>query len=144
MDHHLVADLEVGDILADLVDNAAGVAAADVKILRLASLVAGRDDIDRHAQPGPDVVVVDARRHDVDQRLVVSRFGHVDHLHLPGLGRLAEAIGAHRPGVHLRRHIAQRRLLADRVEFLAFVQYVSVNSHSPDLLVKLLLSTGKT
>lgn len=75
MDRHLVADLEMGHILADLVDNAAGVAAADVEALRLASLVACADHIHGDAQAGPDVVVVDAGRHHVDQHLVVGRVG---------------------------------------------------------------------
>ena len=49
MHHHFIADLDVGDPLADLVDDAGGVAAADVEIFLFTGFVTGTDDIDRNA-----------------------------------------------------------------------------------------------
>ena len=121
VDHHLVADFDVGDVLADLVDDAAGVAPADVEVLRFAGLVARCDDVDRNAEAGPYVVVVDAGRHDVDQHLVVGGLWNVDCLDLPRLSRLAEAFRPYHPGVHFGWHVAQRWLLADGIQILPFI-----------------------
>jgi hypothetical protein len=114
----LVADLDVGDVLADGIHDARGVAAADVEALRLACLVAGADDVDRDAEAGPHVVVVDAGCHDVDEHLVVGDRRDIDDLLLEGLQRRAEALRADQPGMHLRGDLAQGRLLAQVVEFL--------------------------
>jgi hypothetical protein len=52
-------------------------------------------------RPGPDVVVVDAGRHDVDEHFVVGDAGDVDDFLLEGLHRRAEPLRADQPGVHL-------------------------------------------
>ncbi len=119
VDDDLVADLHVGDVLADLVDDARGIAAADVEILRLAGLVARLDDVDRDAERGPDVIVVDAGRHDVDEALVVRDVGDLDHFLLERLHGLTEPLPADQPGVHLLWNFTERRLLADLVDFFA-------------------------
>ena len=52
----LVADLDVGDVGADGVDDAGGVAAADVEALLVAGvarLLVHADDVDRHAEARP-------------------------------------------------------------------------------------------
>ena len=116
VDHDLIADFHVLDVLADLVDDARGIRAADVEVFLLARLLPGLDDIDRDAEGGPDVVVIDARRHDVDQHLVVLDRGDVDDLLLERRRRLTEPTLADQPRVHLRRHLAERRLFPDRVQ----------------------------
>ena len=74
------------------------------------------DRRDRLAEAGPDAVVVDARRHHQHQHVVaVERPGRHD-LDLHRLLRRPVALLADRPGVHLRRHVAERRNLADLVE----------------------------
>ena len=110
---HLVAHLYVGHVLADLVDDAGGVAAPDVEFFRLALLVARLDDIDGNTQGRPDVVVVDARGHDVDQNIVVGDVRNVDDLLLETNIRFTEPLRADQPGVHLRGNFAYRRYLTD-------------------------------
>ena len=69
-------------------------------------------------KPGPDAVVVDAAGHHEDQHLVLADRPGRQHLDLHrGFGR-AMALLADRPGVHLRRHVAERRDFADLVEVL--------------------------
>jgi hypothetical protein len=43
--HHFIADLDVGDVLADLVDDAGSVAAADMEGLGFAGLVAFQKEV---------------------------------------------------------------------------------------------------
>ena len=116
MDDHLVADLDVGDVLADGVDDARGVAAADVEVFLLTGLVARLDDVDRDAEGGPDIVVVDPGGHDVDQGFVVGDLGNRDHLLLEADHGFAEPFRTDQPGVHVCRDDAERRRLAHRVE----------------------------
>jgi hypothetical protein len=71
----LVADLQVLHVAAHLVDDARGVAAADVEAGRVAALGVHLHDVDRHAERGPDVVVVDAGGHHADQHLVGRDLG---------------------------------------------------------------------
>jgi hypothetical protein len=59
VDDDTVTHLDVGDASADGVDDAGGVAAADVEAGSVALLFAGLDDVDGDAEGGPDVVVVD-------------------------------------------------------------------------------------
>ncbi len=113
VDHDLVAHLPALDLGADRPDDARGVGARDV-VVRLVHV----EHRDRHAERGPDAVVVDAGRHHHDQHVVAVELRHVDHLDLHGLFRLAMALAPDRPGVHLLRHMAQRRNLADFVEVL--------------------------
>ena len=73
---------------------------------------------DRHAERRPDAVVVDAGRHHEDQHLVARRSSVgttsscMDCSGGPCRSRRID------PGVHLRRHVAERRNLADLVEIL--------------------------
>ena len=103
VDHDLVADLDVGDVLAGGVDDAGEVAPADVEVVGLTGLLMGGDLVHGVAPGRPDVVVVDARRHDGDEDFVGADGGHVDHLGGEGgLGRavaaLADDLGVHLPG----------------------------------------------
>lgn len=71
---------------------------------------------DRHAARGPHAVVVDAACHHVDQHLIVADRPGRQHLELHGgFGRTMPLL-ADCPGVHARRHMAERRHLADVVE----------------------------
>ncbi len=121
VDHHLVADLPALHLVAHRPDDARGVRPGDV--------VFGLVDVegaDRDAQPGPDAVVIDAGRHHQDQHLVAVEFRRVHHLDLERLVRLAVALAADRPGVHLRRHVAHRGHFPDLVEIL-FRRLVTCN-----------------
>ena len=112
----LVADLDVLDVLADCPHDAGAVAAAGVEVLRLAQLQALRDDVERLAQRGPHVVVVDARGHHVDQHLVGADGRRRQHLALPRVARLAEAVLPDRERVHPLRDVSERRLVTQVVE----------------------------
>ena len=63
------------------------------------------DDVDGDAHRGPDVVVVDARRHHVDEDIARAELGHRQRFLLEGVARLAEALGAD----HLREHLRRER-----------------------------------
>ena len=113
VDDHLVTDFPAFDLGADRPDDARGIGARDVE--RMLVPVERRD---RNAKAGPDAVVVHATRHHVDEHLVVAdRPGRHD-FELEGLvGRPVPLLADH-PGVHLLRHVAKRRNLADRVQVL--------------------------
>ena len=118
MDDDLVADLHVGNVFADGVDDAGRIGAADVEVLDFPGLLAGGDDIDGEAETGPDVVVVDARRHHVDERVVGTDGGDIDDLGGERLEGFAEAGLADELGVTSaptpRRAVALRRGGTDR------------------------------
>ena len=111
VDDDLVADLPAPHLGADRPDHAGGVGAGDVE--RMLVDVERRD---RHAEAGPDAVVVDARRHHVDQHLVLADRPGRHHFELHGGFRRAVALLADRPGVHLFGHMAERRDFADAVQ----------------------------
>ena len=113
VDDDFVADLPALHLGADRPDDAGRVGAGDVE--RILVHVERRD---RLAEAGPDAVVVDAAGHDVDQHLVLGDRPGRHHFALHRLFRRAVALLADRPGVHLRRHMAERRNLADLVEIL--------------------------
>ena len=71
---------------------------------------------DRNAEAGPDAVVIDAAGHDVDQHFVLGDRPGRHHLALHRFFRRAVALLADRPGVHVRRHMAERRNFADVVK----------------------------
>src|SRR4029450_3549961 len=110
---HLVADLDVLHVLPECPHDAGAVAAAGVEVLGLAGARALRDHVERGAQRGPDVVVVDARGHNVDQHLVRAERGRGNDLAPPGVTRLAEAILPDKVRVHTPGDLAQRRSLSE-------------------------------
>ena len=109
----LVADLPARHLRPDRPDDAGRVRAGDV-IGRLVHV----ERRDRDAEAGPDAVVVDARRQHEHQHLVRIDRRRIDDLDLERLVRLAVALAPDRPGVHLLRHMAERRNLPDLIEFL--------------------------
>src|SRR5438552_8050235 len=120
VDHDLVAELHVADRAAHLPHDPRGVAPADVEgvgVWKVGVLLPALDHVDRGAERGPDVVVVDAGGHDPDQHLLGPELRrHLDLLHLEGPGRLAEAVLAHELGEHPPWHLAERPRLAELVE----------------------------
>src|SRR5262249_40058341 len=100
VDDDLITHLDVLDVLADRPDDAGAVAAARVKVLRLALSLPLGDHVDGRAERGPHVVVVDAGRHHIDEPFVRSDAGRRNHLALPGVARLAEAILPDQERVH--------------------------------------------
>src|SRR3989449_11779551 len=85
VDDHLVADLDVLHVAADGPDDARAIAPASVELFGLTRLLALADHIERRAQRGPDVVVVDPRGHHVDQHLVGADRRRRDDLAPPGI-----------------------------------------------------------
>ena len=110
---HLVADLPAPHLRADRPDDAGSIRARDME--RVLVNVERRD---RLSQPGPDAVIIDAAGHDVDQRLVIADRPGRHHLALHRSFRRPVTLLADRPGVHVRRHVTERRHLADIVEVL--------------------------
>ena len=117
MDHHLVAGPDVRDLRANRLDDAGAVAAAGMEIFRLALAHPLLDDVDRVTERRPDIVVVDARRHDIDEHLVGLERRNRNDLMLPGVLRFAEPVLAHEEGMHRLGHFAERRLFAQSAEF---------------------------
>src|SRR5262249_33827380 len=108
VDDHLVADLPAFHLGADRPDDAGRVRAGDME--RVLMHIERRD---RNAEAGPYAVVVDAAGHDVDQHLVVADAPGRHDLEPHGRFGRAVAVLADRPGVHLPRHMAERRHLTD-------------------------------
>ena len=102
VDDDLVADLPALHLAADRPDDAGRVGARDV--IRILVPVDRRD---RLAEPGPDAVVVHARRHHEHQHLVVGDRPGRQHLDLQRGLRRPVALLADRPRVHLLRHVAR-------------------------------------
>ena len=111
VDDDLVADFPAPHLRADRPDHAGGVRAGDVE--RILVHVERRD---RLAEPRPDAVVVDAAGHHVDQHLVLGDRPGRHHFELHRRLRRPVTLLADRPGVHGRRHVTERRNLADGVE----------------------------
>src|SRR5213076_142608 len=116
VDDDLVADPHVLYVAAGGPDDAGAVAAAGVEVLGLPRLLALADHVEWRAQRRPDVVVVDPRRHHVDQRLVGAEGRRWDDLAPPRLARRTEAVLAHDVRVHALRHFAEGRSLAEIVQ----------------------------
>ena len=113
VDDDLVADLPALDLGADGPHDARGVRAGDVK--RMLVAVERRY---RNAEPGPHAVIVDAARHHIDQHFVLGDRPGRHHLAQHRRLRRTVPFLADRPGIHLRRHVAERRDFADLVEVL--------------------------
>ena len=114
-----VAHLDVRDLVAHRVHDAARIRADDVEVGGLTPPRLRLRDVDRDPARRPDVVEVDAGGHHQHERIVRPELGHVDDLVLDRLLGLAVAVGTHQLRVHLRRHLADRRDLADLVQVLA-------------------------
>ena len=112
MHDDLVAHLDVRDIGTDGPDDAARVGAADVKSFLFALLLPRLDDVDGHAQRGPDVVVVHARRHHVNEHVPRPDLGHLDLFLLESVGGLAETFGTDQLSDHALGHVAELRNFA--------------------------------
>src|SRR6266566_4314986 len=112
----LVADLDVLHVASDGPDDSRAVAAPGVEVLRLARALALADHVERGAERGPDVVVVDARGHHVDQHLVRAGRRGGDDLATPGVAGLAEAVLADEIRVHPLGDFAERRPLTELAE----------------------------
>src|SRR5439155_17132185 len=82
--------------------------AAGVEVFGLARLHALADDVERIAERGPHVVVVDAGRHHVDQHLVGTEGRRGNHFALPRVARFTEAVLAHDERVHPLRDLTER------------------------------------
>src|SRR3989442_15167644 len=106
---HFVTDPDVLHVPPDGPDDSRAVAAAGVEILGLARSLALGDHVERRPQGRPDVVVVDARGHDVDQHLVRTERRRRDDLAPPGIARLTEAVLSNEIRVHPRRDLAEWR-----------------------------------
>jgi hypothetical protein len=113
MDNDLIPDFDTFDLGAYGVDDARRVATAYMKIPRLTLSLADGDDIYRDAARGPNVVEIDAGRHDGDQHLVGQKFGYRHHLDLESASRVAETILPDHLSPHLSRHLAEWRSLTD-------------------------------
>src|SRR3546814_20354155 len=92
LDDHLVADLPALDATADGIDHARGIRAGDME--RCLVHVEGRD---RHAEAGPDAVVVDAGGHHEEQHLVGIDFRRGADLELHRVFRRTVALEANPP-----------------------------------------------
>src|SRR5213079_3659197 len=104
VDDDLVADPHVLYVAAGGPDDAGAVAAAGVEVLGLPRLLALADHVEWRAQRRPDVVVVDPRRHHVDQRLVGAEGRRWDDLAPPRLARRTKSVLSQEVGVHAIRH----------------------------------------
>src|SRR5512139_612227 len=121
MDDNLIADLPALHLRADRPDHARSIRTSDVE--RMLVAVERRH---RNAQTGPNAVVIDAARHDVDEHFVITDRPGRHHLELEGFVGRPMPFLADDPGVHLLRHMPERRNLPDLIEILE-------RSHSPRL-----------
>ncbi len=113
VDDDLVADLPALDPAPDGPDDAGRVGTGNV-VVRLVHV----ERRDRLAQGGPDAVVVDAGSHHHDQHLVAVQLGRRHHLLVHGIARIAVALAPDGPGIHVFRHIAERRDFTDLIQIL--------------------------
>ena len=113
----MVADRHVLDLVADSPDDTGGVGASDVEVFGGPATLAGADHIDRCAEGGPDVVVVHTSRHHPDQHLAWPPLWGVNLLDLKCLAGRTKTLGTDQRGMHLRRHVAKWRRVAEGVDF---------------------------
>ena len=115
VDDDFVADLPALHLGADRPDDARGVGPGDVE-----GLLVAVERRNRLAERGPDAVVVHAGRHHVDQHVVAIELPGRHDLELHGRVRRTMALLTNRPGVHVLRHMAERRDFPEIVEILQF------------------------
>jgi hypothetical protein len=121
MHHDLVANLDVVNLGPDRPDNPRSIRPTGMEIFRLALLLTVGDDIDRVSQRRPDIVVVDAACHDIDQHIFGADLRRWQDLTLPGILRRAETVLAHGKGVHVLRHDAQLGHFSQSTDFGAIL-----------------------
>ena len=115
MDDDLVSDLPALHFGADRPDDARGVGTCDM--IGVLVNVERRDGL---AESGPDAVVVNACRHHEHEHVVAVESPCGDDFHLHRLLRRTVPVLADRPGIHVRRHMAERGNLADFVKVFLF------------------------
>ena len=113
MDDDFVTDLPALHLGADGPDDARGIGARDVE--RLLVYVERRD---RQAEPGPHAVVIDTGGHHEHQHFVFADRMRRHDFELHGLLGRTMAVAPDHPGVHVLRHVSQRRDFPDLVEIL--------------------------
>ena len=113
VDDDFVANLPAPHFRADRPDDAGSVGAGDMEWIFV-----NVERRDRLAEAGPHPVVIDAASHDLNQHFVVGDRPGRHHFALHRFFRRSVPFLADRPGVHFRRHVAERRNLADLVEIL--------------------------
>ena len=113
VDDHLVSHLPAPHLGSHCPHDARGVGSGHVEGLLVA--VERRDGL---AQRSPNAVVVDAGGHHEDQHLVVADAPGRHSLELHRALRRAVSLLADGPGPHPRRHMAERRDLANLVKVL--------------------------
>ncbi len=101
MDDHLIADGNVLNGIPNRVHNPRHVTATNMKVIRLAHLLAHADHINRGTASRPNIIVVDASRHDADQYLIGFDFRDVNLLHLKRRARITKTFLAY----YLRQHL---------------------------------------
>jgi len=109
MGDDLVADRDVRHLGAGGIDDPGCIAAADVEVLGRARLLADRDDVDRDAARGPDVVVVDPGGHDCHEHLVRPDRRDRNLFQAKGVCRLSEPVLPHYHRQHPLRDFSRRR-----------------------------------
>ncbi len=118
MHDDVVADLDVAHVASDRIDNAGRVTSADMKIRRIElGLLSRGDNVDGGAERGPYVIEVDSGRHHIDQRLIGAQLRDRDLFDLESVRRVAKAFGPNHLRIHLFGNLADRRNLADFVDF---------------------------
>jgi hypothetical protein len=78
------------------------------------------NNIDWVPECRPDIVIVDARRHNVDEDFVIPDLRRRQHFTFPRVARLTEPGLSHDKSMHLRWNDAERRTLSKIVEFNHF------------------------
>ena len=113
VDDDLVAHLPALHLGAHRIDDARGIRARDVE-----GVLVAVDRRDGRAQRRPDAIVVDASRHDEHEALILADLPCGDDFHLHRRIGRAVAFLPDAPGIHVLRHMAQRRDFPDLIEIL--------------------------
>ena len=111
MHHNLVPNFPPGDFRSHGPNDARRVRSRDVVGLLVAIKRA-----DRHAQCGPNAVIVNSGRHYQDQDIVVVQFWYIQNLLQHGPIWLAMTLLTNGPAVHLLRDMTQGRHFAHVIE----------------------------
>ena len=109
VNNHLVANRDPMNVTAKAVNDAGGIASSDVKVIHVTKTFPLGDYIDWYASRGPNVVVVDPRRHYANQYLIRLQLRDVYLLDYEGGAGIAQAILANDLRKHATRHSTKRR-----------------------------------